>query len=463
MNPTLVKNSNWIKTPAADLFYFSFGWLLVLLAYFCVDQSGFKDFGRTWLLNFVLLIAVFHRHLTFPLVYADPDQFRQRPRSYIWYPALFLALTVAGYLYIRPPTLTTDPIPTPVAVSPQDRLRFRVHRGSKTENLSVRFLGTEKTVQDLAATIEGSLGRQFDVSTRGDRLQFVLKDADSNSSFRVFRELGTPDLLPRLGLGHKIVKGLKAAQPLLIGLITLSILWNFYHTLTQKIGILRVYSRKAAYGKAWLDKAMVWSWFIYLFFQLGAMPSVFRQISGFTLSGRYLAEAVAPALKVFPYFALLSLAVATVITALYVKEEWSNRQGFHWPKNIFMASILILYGLFFYDFLVAYVVFGFSHALEYVAFVAIFSRKKFMAKGATSSWMARWVRRPGLSMGIFMGASSAVFIPWYFLAGQSLTAYILGSGFLHFLYDGWIWKVRSPEVGKPLGIDYALPPKLQVA
>jgi hypothetical protein len=43
---------------------------------------------------------------------------------------------------------------------------------------------------------------------------------------------------------------------------------------------------------------------------------------------------------------------------------------------------------------------------------------------------------------------------------EALGIYIVGSGFLHFIYDGWIWKVRRPEVGAPLGISYAAaPPK----
>jgi hypothetical protein len=30
--------------------------------------------------------------------------------------------------------------------------------------------------------------------------------------------------------------------------------------------------------------------------------------------------------------------------------------------------------------------------------------------------------------------------------------YYSATSLLHFLYDGWIWKVRRPEVARPLGI-----------
>jgi hypothetical protein len=37
----------------------------------------------------------------------------------------------------------------------------------------------------------------------------------------------------------------------------------------------------------------------------------------------------------------------------------------------------------------------------------------------------------------------------------TISTCIVGSRFLSFLYDDWIWKVRKPGVGKPLDIEYA--------
>ena len=38
-----------------------------------------------------------------------------------------------------------------------------------------------------------------------------------------------------------------------------------------------------------------------------------------------------------------------------------------------------------------------------------------------------------------------------------LGLYITGSSFLHFIYDGWIWKVSKPHVGKPLDLKPVTP------
>ncbi len=51
-------------------------------------------------------------------------------------------------------------------------------------------------------------------------------------------------------------------------LLTISVLWTMYHTVTQKYGITRIYSRKAGYGEGWIDKGIIYSWFVFLFFAL---------------------------------------------------------------------------------------------------------------------------------------------------------------------------------------------------
>ncbi|NIT14002.1 MAG: hypothetical protein GTN99_07115, partial [Candidatus Dadabacteria bacterium] len=47
-------------------------------------------------------------------------------------------------------------------------------------------------------------------------------------------------------------------------LLSLSVLWTMYHSVAQKYGFTRIYSRKAGYGKGWVDKGILYSWFFYL-------------------------------------------------------------------------------------------------------------------------------------------------------------------------------------------------------
>jgi hypothetical protein len=208
---------------------------------------------------------------------------------------------------------------------------------------------------------------------------------------------------------------------------------------------------------------MVFTWFSYLFFQLAAMESMRKEVLRLAEIGKLFNALLNPILPILPYLAGIALVIALAVTFLYLKEEFKNRANFHLPKNIFIFSILSLYAVFFYDFLVAYVIFGFSHAIEYLAFVNIFSKRKFIPKPASSSLVARFVHHQSLSMILFSFAMMMIAIPWFYFSRSTLDYYILGSSFMHFLYDGWIWKVRNPQVGQPLGIQYSPQSDLQVA
>ena len=126
-----------------------------------------------------------------------------------------------------------------------------------------------------------------------------------------------------------------------------------------------------------------------------------------------------------------------------------------WPKLLYAGSIGMLYAIFYYDLGVGYAVFSFSHAVEYIVFVNLFSRKRYLSRPPGSSVLARAVRHQGAAMLGYVLVVVSVFLFWNQLAPVALHVYIVGSGFLHFIYDGWIWKTRDQSVGRPLGISYA--------
>lgn len=340
--------TNWIGGPKTDLIFFCFGWVPIFLAFVWAFQTGRKQDLWPTLIAFVLMISFIHRHLTFPLVYGDPEQLSARKKAYLIFPILFFLLTLAGILYVQP--------------------------------------------------------------------------------------------------------GPRPVRPLLTVLVFLSIVWNIYHTLMQKLGILRVYSRKAGYGRPWVDKAMIWVWFVYLLLQMAASPKVQQEVVRLTAAGKLLNKIFQPLTPIMPYLAGAALIGGLVVTGFYLKQEFSHRGRFHWPKNLFVLSVLLLYLTLCYDFVAGYAAFGFSHAIEYIAFVNVFTHRKFMAKPEQSSAMAAWIRKQGLSFGVFALGAVAIFLLWRHWSWTTLGWYILASSFLHFLYDGWIWKVRDPKVAQALGI-----------
>lgn len=237
--------------------------------------------------------------------------------------------------------------------------------------------------------------------------------------------------------------------------VVISVLWTIYHTVMQKLGILRFYSRKAGSGTATTDRLMVVSWFITMVLYLASSEQVRGQAAGYAATGVVLKNFFEGIAAFLPPLFWLSMIISLVATVLYARIEWKQRSHFSWPRNLYMLSILALYSVFTYDLLVGFAVFGFSHSIEYLAFVNVYARRKYLSLPRHSSFMAWATRRQLLTFGIFCLTGGLIFIFWHSISLRTLNIYIAGSSFLHFLYDGWIWKVRKAQVGEPLGISYA--------
>jgi hypothetical protein len=114
-----------------------------------------------------------------------------------------------------------------------------------------------------------------------------------------------------------------------------------------------------------------------------------------------------------------------------------------------------LYTIFLYDMVTGYVVFAFSHGIEYIAFVNLYTKKKYRNRSIPAAFLNRVSERLWVYSGLFsLLVVSLCLIGMNYDRGAFAT-YIVGSSFLHFLYDGWIWKLRKPGVGRHLDIDYA--------
>lgn len=134
---TAATRRTWIHNPAADLVWFGYGWLAVLLPLLWFEPSIPLVFLA------IVVVNDLHRHYTFILVYGEPEEFEKRRALYIGLPVVAAMVALA-------------------------------------------FVWAE--------------------------------------SFPI--------------------------------LLTISVLWTIYHSVGQKYGITRVYSRKAGYGEPWIEKGM---------------------------------------------------------------------------------------------------------------------------------------------------------------------------------------------------------------
>jgi hypothetical protein len=124
------------------------------------------------------------------------------------------------------------------------------------------------------------------------------------------------------------------------------------------------------------------------------------------------------------------------------------------PRWLFLASTLGLFAVFVvHGPIVGYLCFGVAHALEYVAFVHHFGQQKFARGPDIRSPAAALLRRPLHTAPLLIGGLLLAFVLLYDQRRADVyLVYYMGTSVLHFLFDGWIWKVRRPEVRAPLGV-----------
>jgi hypothetical protein len=232
--------------------------------------------------------------------------------------------------------------------------------------------------------------------------------------------------------------------------------WAIWHSVMQKYGIWRIYAGKAGGGLetrayARRDRAFLIAQYVAL---IVIMVTFRPETLSFVAHLDRLVAAVAP--KTFFGYACAGaiLVGAAGVAAFWIAGELSaSKTGTRVPRWSFLVSILALYVItIVHGPLIGYLVFGTSHALEYVAFAHHFGEKKY--GGAHAGGEASFARV------VLASLRRAPF----FIAGLALVwavsrryervpvwmAIILATGGLHYLYDGWIWKLRSRSVARPL-------------
>lgn len=237
--------------------------------------------------------------------------------------------------------------------------------------------------------------------------------------------------------------------------------WNMWHTIMQRHGIARIYASKAGGGletraHARRDLRLLWS-----AAALTAVVTTMFRPSTFAGIGnaRKLLKTLDPLLHGLVGQAALTLVTIVTIAAAASwarhEHEASLERRERVPRLNFLASTTALLAVFVvHGPIVGYLCFGVAHAVEYVFFFHVFGQRKFTNRATDELGLAgRMLARPLLWGPLIALALAGLF---FALADHRKTepylVYYTATSLLHFLYDGWIWKVRKPEVARPLGI-----------
>ncbi|KIG12077.1 hypothetical protein DB30_02051 [Enhygromyxa salina] len=255
-----------------------------------------------------------------------------------------------------------------------------------------------------------------------------------------------------------VLFGLKMRPWMLVLFVTGA--WNMWHTLMQRYGITRIYASKAggglqtpAHGRR--DLRLMWAAVLLT----AALTSMFRAS---TFAGIANGRRVLIALEPIIHGALgwTLLAIITGAT-LVMAGSWAIHERAaslslreRIPRLNFVASTAALLLVFVvHGPIIGYLCFGVAHAIEYVCFFHVFGRRKFAGREPQQrqGLAAKLLARPLVSGPIIALALAGLFIA---LAdhrkSEPYLVYYTATSLLHFLYDGWIWKVRKPEVARHL-------------
>src|SRR5262245_16152270 len=222
--------------------------------------------------------------------------------------------------------------------------------------------------------------------------------------------------------------------------------WNSWHFASQHAGVLRMYSRKVGGGSAWLERHG-----LRLFIFYSAL-----RLAGWTTGWL---DSDPDRRELLRTLDLLLLTLPVALLAVQIR-GWSR---LHVGKGIYLFSVCALYvGLLlsvrngYTPLTVALTIASaIFHATEYLAVVTHYARRRCdHGSVAPFQWAARNWRPVLFGFILALGAFESS------LGKDSGPLWIglnLWAAFLHYAYDGMIWKLRRPATAAVLGVTGGAP------
>jgi hypothetical protein len=254
---------------------------------------------------------------------------------------------------------------------------------------------------------------------------------------------------------------LRGTAPSLWGAVfVVQVVWNIWHTIMQRYGIGRIYAGRAGAGlqsgeHAWRERRLLWSGVILVVIGLlVTRADVLRGNSATEAVLQFLEPisrgTVSVVLLAGTAVAFLAFLVSWASAELEAKIELRDRV----PRLAFLGStFLLLVIMYAYGPVIGFLVFATAHAIEYIAFVHHFAGRSYAAR--RDGLAARVLRHPLRSALVVVPVSFGLYA-WMRLSGIAFlgvfVVYETTAAMVHFAYDGWVWKARSPTLRKPLGL-----------
>lgn len=265
------------------------------------------------------------------------------------------------------------------------------------------------------------------------------------------------------------------SPPIAVGLIAGAVLldlwivvpvaavWNVVHTLQQRYGLSRIYSRKAGYGSARLDRAVLYLGMVAAVLIAGSSTKTLAALGRIMLDDRNSA-AITDLTAVRPFALWLVTPAVTafaVVLWMLVRQERRHLTQANPAKWLYQASSIALIAAIAVDPLAGFVAYVAAHAIEYTVVVDKTVEKRYAAARPDMPLLGRVVRDQRARLGSF--ALFVALIMWFesgvrdAIPGHAYLIVVYSVGILHFWYDSFIWKLRRPAVARDLGVEAPAP------
>ncbi|MCX7664120.1 MAG: hypothetical protein N2112_01085 [Gemmataceae bacterium] len=242
-----------------------------------------------------------------------------------------------------------------------------------------------------------------------------------------------------------IVGGVWLTTQSLMCLLLIDYVWNAWHFASQHQGVLRMYTRKVGGGNVWLERHALRGFLVY----------VLLRTAGW-LTGWMDAE-TSSTKEWLRSFDLAMLAIPLLILLVNLSQVTMFRLG----KLAYLTSVLLLYSALLqslsHDWRSGVIALTAAvstfHAVEYLAVVSHYAmrRKTIGSDGLFRKVAGQWV----IVLSVYLVVLGLVGV-WADSGGGALMrtwlALNVWAAFLHYTYDGLIWKLRKPATARALGV-----------
>ncbi len=468
--------TDWHVSPVVDVLAYHFSWLWILVPLLIIGHEGAPGWFAVWAVGMTLGFT--HRHFTMPYVYLDRQVFLQHwPRFVVvpaWLFAGFLA-TPLGWSWKVPAGF----------FGPADALAFAA---MVFAGVHAWWLDRHGHSFSRPALLAGALlpfvpliGALIGAPAHAAVVALVLVGSvaavatQSRDALRGHAATVGVALLAAIGLASMAVTApAHAAFPFKLVISAVAVFsgaWNVWHVYMQKFGILRMYAAKSQVPPEkrpppWVDRLFVFGWVPLYFVVLSevAKPLLAKHYAS-TKPWLFPLADVMIAGK--PVLLPLGLLLAAASMAIWVFHEYRS-YGLTNRARVSMAlgTTGLNASFLFVPPVLAYMAYGVSHALEYMVFVWAFQRKRYAAPLAHDPLLGRLLQHPWLAYGALLGIVGGLGFwldfgddvglapkPFVILgtkAGSWLFYWTIWHSMAHFYFDGFLWKMRLPQVRQSL-------------